>query len=174
MVRGWESEEDGEMERGQQMTATASARAPDATVPIELLLHAKAGSGIRVIRTDVFPSDVGVYVLKRAQRPIPRLRGESPILKIGSTVKGFRSRFDEYNHQRDVTRVPPRLFTEYMDRRQRSNAHFLYFLAHWREPEHPIVADLYFSADPRSLEYEFLSEYFLVHGEYPPLNTGHS
>lgn len=159
-------------EGSQPATSTAPDRVPDTTVLIELIRHARAGNGIRIIRTDVFPDSLGVYVLRHERRQITRLRGESPILKTGSTLKGFRNRFDNYNHQRDATRVPARLFSHYMDWRARSNAHVLYFLAHWRDADHPIMADLYFTTDARSLERELLDAYFLVHGEYPPLNTG--
>src|SRR6266566_8942048 len=56
-----------------------------------------------MIDTSVMPGCPGVYVIRYRDLLIPRQNGASPVIRIGCSDKGLRSRFDEYNHAKIVT-----------------------------------------------------------------------
>ncbi|MCE9634393.1 MAG: hypothetical protein K8T90_01700 [Planctomycetes bacterium] len=76
-------------------------------------------------------------------RDIPRLRGASPILKIGRAEDpgGLQQQFNNYKHQDLVTVGAPDLVGLLRGGRQTTNAMLMYFLAHWAGGD-PVVVDL--------------------------------
>src|SRR5262249_27318101 len=82
---------------------------PDKTIPLRLLANAsgrcEANRSRRKVDLSEMPRDqIGVYVLRFTERTFPRLVGESPILKIGSTARtSFYHRFRSYNGKCEAT-----------------------------------------------------------------------
>ena len=111
-----------------------------------------------------FPNASGVYVIRLASGMIRRLRGESPILKIGDTDVGFDNRFVQYNRKSNETDTRHSLY-EVMEIQQkgRTDAYVMAVLSRLAEP---IAVDFYYNAT----EKDFLARYLGEHWEVPPLN----
>lgn len=156
-------------------------KAPDFIVPLKLIPN----SGGRtpearlqlVIDTSPFPTNPGAYVIRYNGHMIPRLKGFSPILKIGKSDRraGFKERFRQYNHQKDVTVSKVPLCDLLAERPQRTNVAIMYYLAH-QAISAPVVVDLYAETaggpDAYLIERALLRRYMEEHFELPPLNTG--
>ncbi|RRO22561.1 hypothetical protein [Pectobacterium aquaticum] len=75
---------------------------PTLTLPLILIENSNGYSSQTRERKKIdisgFPEEIGAYVIRYQQHPIPRLIGTSPILKIGCTTDSFRKRFNNYNH----------------------------------------------------------------------------
>ena len=127
-----------------------------------------------LIDTASFPAQPGAYVVRYATLLVPRMEGESGVLKIGKADKGIKARFENYNHMKPVTTGDENLL-ELLDRtkRQPTNVRLMHFLS--RNQGKQMVIDCYFStnaANPREREKQLLREYFNRHQELPPLNFG--
>lgn len=111
-----------------------------------------------------FPSAAGVYVIRLANGMVRRLRGESPILKIGDTAIGFCKRFVDYNRKSNATDTRHTLYA-IMDMQEmgQTDAYVMAVLSRLAEP---IAVDFYYNAT----EKKFLARYLGEHWEVPPLN----
>src|SRR5438552_13364627 len=131
------------------MRRASNLRGPNQTVPLTLVPNSNGrstGTKARLrIDTGGFPSSKGAYVVRFKNRPIARLNGASPILRVGTACSwgGFRERFRQYNHQQDVTISKKSLFDLLEERCQKTNVYLMYFLSRWADKE-PIEVDLYF------------------------------
>ncbi|RRO02584.1 hypothetical protein [Pectobacterium aquaticum] len=150
---------------------------PTLTLPLILIENSNGYSSQTRERKKIdisgFPEEIGAYVIRYQQHPIPRLIGTSPILKIGCTTDSFRKRFNNYNHQSDMTIPDVDLYEKLKLRTQKTNIRIMYFLSHHKHQDE-IVIDFYFSTldEPKSLEYKLIKNYMESHGELPPLNFG--
>ncbi len=88
-----------------------------------------------------------VYVFK-TDNPIPRLKGYSNILYIGETKYDVWSRYDA---ESDVNEFWPV---------------YSHALANYG----PISVDVYVSSNHKSTERLFLTQYYQMHNELPPIN----
>lgn len=157
---------------------TMLQREPDRTVDLKLVPNTGGRSAEirkrRRIDVNEFPENKGVYVIRYRDKQIPRLRGMSPIIRIGqaAAAEGFKKRFVEYNSQQDITTSGLSLFDLLEQRSQKTNVYLMYFLTHWAEYSE-IVVDLYFADTGQTqLERTLLRDYLEQHHEYPPLNSG--
>lgn len=127
-----------------------------------------------LIDISVFPEDIGAYAIRFEKQRINRFKGESNILKIGCTEAGFKNRFQNYNHQSDMTVKGSDLYLALKERSQKTNVRLMHFLSH-RDCADQIMVDLYFTKsgeEAKQLEYSLIKNYIMKHGELPPLNFG--
>jgi hypothetical protein len=153
--------------------------APDKT--IELRLRPNEGGRTDATRKRLlidlteFCHTCGAYVIRFDTRRIPRLVGESTILKIGETTDGFFNRFSNYNHQNWLTCAQITLSQALLrGATQVTNAYLMFMLPRLRELDR-IFIDFYFVSGDRTtdaLQEGLLSAYLDAHLEAPPLNLG--
>ena len=120
------------------------------------------------------PDRSGVYVLRYSGHSLTRMRGESPILKIGKADSSIRNRFENCNHMRHITMETKNLIDLLDELPQKANVRLMHFLAHERHPT-PIVVDCHFpkgQETPIDILRQLLREYFTAHRELPLLNFG--
>jgi len=105
--------------------------------------------GPEVIRS--LPSEPGVYVLRSAEkRMIGRLRGESDIFYLGSSLKSIRGRVKFYFKPGPTQWTSIRI-NSLLER-------------------YPVEIAFKPSSNPREEEYQLLLKYFQEHDELPPFN----
>lgn len=129
------------------------------------------------LRIDVseFCHTCGAHVIRFDTRLIPRLVGESSVLKIGETTDGFLNRFSNYNHQDWLTCAQMSLSQALIQgANQLTNAYLMFLLPRLLEWDRVLV-DFYFaseSATTDDLQRGLLASYLDAHLEAPPLNLG--
>ncbi|MEI7062211.1 hypothetical protein WCU84_00745 [Dickeya chrysanthemi] len=130
----------------------------------------------KIININNFPEYSGAYVIRYENYCVSRLNGKSTILKIGCTIKSFKERFKNYNHQSEITTQDQEwnLYKILRDRTQKTNVRVMYFLAHFTHKD-KILIDFYSSdteKTPQDLEQDLIKKYLDQHWELPPLNFG--
>lgn len=150
---------------------------PNKTIPLSLILNSRGRyertRQYRMIDTKEFTDKPGAYVIRYKNYNISRFVGSSPIIKIGSASKGLKNRFDNYNHQKDITAEGTNL-VDFLFRSQKTNVRLMHFLAHHKHKD-SIVVDIYYNRktkDSKSIELELIKDYLELHKELPPLNFG--
>src|SRR5258706_1485963 len=117
----------------------------------------------------------GAYVIRFDTRLIPRLVGESRVLKIGETTDGFLNRFSNYNHQDWLTCVQMSLSEALVQgSSQLTNAYLMFLLPRLLEWDRVFV-DFHFASESVTtddLQRSLLESYLNTHLEAPPLNLG--
>lgn len=142
---------------------------PDKTVELRVLYRHVDPSEKNPLRlnSESFPNCGGVYVIRFKQKQIPRLIGESPILRIGYT-KDYSDRIRSYA-SRDIVYDLGSPLSEMLggeDKAANTTAYVLFKMLKPDEGGDSIVVDLHYQASER----KFLYQYVCDHLETPPLN----